>query len=269
MTLLGAGVADQLEDGRVLSGVGGQYNFVAQAHELEGARSILMLRSWRESGGEVSSNIVWQYAHTTIPRHLRDMVVTEYGIADLRGKNDAEVIAALLAIADSRFQQALAEQAQSAGKLPKDFVLPERYRNNTPERLQACTRPTQRRCRSFPGSDFDEVEQDLQQGAGLAQAQAEAERDPRTGQGDPGCAGARSLPGASAAHGPGRSAGASRGTLPALLLAGLRASQEERAEWRSVEELDLTAGQRFHPPGTRPGSLRFPAGRGHPGRISR
>lgn len=137
VTLLGAGVADQLEDGRVLSGVGGQYNFVAQAHELEGARSILMLRSWRESGGEVSSNIVWQYAHTTIPRHLRDMVVTEYGIADLRGKNDAEVIAALLAIADSRFQQALAEQAQSAGKLPKDFVLPERYRNNTPERLQA------------------------------------------------------------------------------------------------------------------------------------
>ncbi len=67
VTLMGAAVADQLEDGRVLSGVGGQYNFVAQAHALEGARSILMLRSWRESGGEVSSNIVWQYGHTTIP----------------------------------------------------------------------------------------------------------------------------------------------------------------------------------------------------------
>ena len=77
------------------------------------------------------------------------MVVTEYGIADLRGKNDAEVIAALLAIADSRFQQALAEQARAAGKLPKDFVLPERYRNNTPERLRAAPGP-QRRCRSFP-----------------------------------------------------------------------------------------------------------------------
>lgn len=50
VTLLGAGVADQLEDGRVLSGVGGQYNFVAQGHALEGARSILILRSWRESG---------------------------------------------------------------------------------------------------------------------------------------------------------------------------------------------------------------------------
>lgn len=32
-----------------------------------------------------------------------------------------------------------------------------------------------------------------------------------------------------------------------LLLAGLRASQKSGAEWRSVEELDLTAGQRFHP----------------------
>lgn len=51
VTLLGAGVADQLEDGRVLSGVGGQYNFVAQGHALEGARSILILRSWRESAG--------------------------------------------------------------------------------------------------------------------------------------------------------------------------------------------------------------------------
>ncbi|MFO5979637.1 hypothetical protein ACLBSL_33715, partial [Klebsiella pneumoniae] len=33
--------------------------------------------------------------------------------------------------------QALAEQARAAGKLPKDFVLPERYRNNTPQRLPA------------------------------------------------------------------------------------------------------------------------------------
>jgi acyl-CoA hydrolase len=102
MTLLGAGVADQLEDGRVLSGVGGQYNFVAQGHALEGGRSILLLRSWREAGGEVSSNLFWTYGHCTIPRHLRDIVVTEYGIADLRGQTDSEVIARLLAISDSR-----------------------------------------------------------------------------------------------------------------------------------------------------------------------
>ncbi|MGE8503060.1 MAG: acetyl-CoA hydrolase/transferase C-terminal domain-containing protein [Pseudomonas sp.] len=162
MTLLGAGVADQLEDGRVLSGVGGQYNFVAQAHALEDARSILLLRSWRESGGEVSSNIVWEYGHTTIPRHLRDIVVTEYGIADLRGKTDAQVIEALLNISDSRFQPGLIEQAQQAGKLPADFRLQERFTNNLPERLQRLRDEYPTLFAEYPlGSDFSAVEQDL------------------------------------------------------------------------------------------------------------
>jgi acyl-CoA hydrolase len=153
MTLLGAGVADQLEDGRVLSGVGGQYNFVAQGHALEGARSVLLLRS---------SNIVWEYGHCTIPRHLRDIVVTEYGIADLRGKTDAAVIEALLNISDSRFQAGLIEQAQKVGKLPKDFRLDPRFTDNRPERLQAIQA---RHARLFPeyplGCDFTEVERDL------------------------------------------------------------------------------------------------------------
>ncbi len=67
VTLLGAAVSDQLDDGRVLSGVGGQYNFVSQAHELPGARSILMTRAWRERGGEAASNVLFSYAHNTIP----------------------------------------------------------------------------------------------------------------------------------------------------------------------------------------------------------
>ncbi|MBH3340416.1 acetyl-CoA hydrolase/transferase family protein [Pseudomonas mendocina] len=162
MTLLGAGVADQLEDGRVLSGVGGQYNFVAQAHALEDARSILLLRSWRESGGEVSSNIVWDYGHTTIPRHLRDIVVTEYGVADLRGKTDAQVIEALLNISDSRFQNELIEKAQQAGKLPADFRLDQRFANNLPERLQLLREQHAGLFAEYPlGSDFSAVEQDL------------------------------------------------------------------------------------------------------------
>ena len=162
VTLLGAGVADQLEDGRVLSGVGGQYNFVAQGHALEGARSILILRSWREAGGEVSSNILWEYGHCTIPRHLRDVVVTEYGIADLRGKTDAQVIEALLNITDSRFQQDLIEQAQQAGKLQKGFRLNPRFTDNSPQRLEAIGA---RHARLFPeyplGTDFTGEEQDL------------------------------------------------------------------------------------------------------------
>ena len=51
-TLGGAIVSDGLEDGRVVSGVGGQFNFVAQAHDLPGGRSIIAVRATRASGGE-------------------------------------------------------------------------------------------------------------------------------------------------------------------------------------------------------------------------
>ncbi|MFN3714374.1 MAG: acetyl-CoA hydrolase/transferase C-terminal domain-containing protein [Alcanivoracaceae bacterium] len=163
MTLLGAAVSDQVEDGRVLSGVGGQYNFVAQAHELEGARSVLMLRSWRERGGEAASNIVWSYGHNTIPRHLRDIVVTEYGIADLRGRNDSDVIAALLNISDSRFQASLLAEAKKVGKIAADYQIPEAFRQNLPERLEQVR--SQFGDSAFPmfplGSDFTDIEQAL------------------------------------------------------------------------------------------------------------
>ena len=120
-TLMGAVISDGLENGQVVSGVGGQYNFVAQAFALVGARSILTLEATRQAGAKAQSNIRWSYGHETIPRHLRDVIVTEYGVADLRGKSDADVIAAMLAVADSRFQAELARQAKDAGKLPQEF----------------------------------------------------------------------------------------------------------------------------------------------------
>jgi acyl-CoA hydrolase len=136
VTLLGAAVSDGLADGRVVSGVGGQYNFVAMAHALPEARSILTLRSTRGQGSTVTSNILWSYGNTTVPRHLRDIVVTEYGIADLRGLSDQDVIAALLNIADSRFQDGLKREAQAAGKLRRDYQIPGQHRNNTPRVLE-------------------------------------------------------------------------------------------------------------------------------------
>ena len=136
VTLLGAAVSDGLADGRVVSGVGGQYNFVAMAHALPEARSILTLRSTRGQGSTVTSNILWSYGNATIPRHLRDIVVTEYGIADLRGLSDQDVIAALLNIADSRFQDGLKREAQTAGKLRRDHQIPDQHRNNTPRALE-------------------------------------------------------------------------------------------------------------------------------------
>jgi acyl-CoA hydrolase len=163
-TLFGGAVSDGLEDGRVLSGVGGQYNFVAMAHELEGARSILLLRATREAGGRVESNIVFNYGRETIPRHLRDIVVTQYGIADLRGRTDAEVAAALIAIADRRFQEPLAERAKAAGKLPRDWRVPQHALGNTEAMLEQRLAPLAARglLPVFPlGTDFDDEEQRL------------------------------------------------------------------------------------------------------------
>jgi Acetyl-CoA hydrolase/transferase C-terminal domain len=163
-TLMGAVISDGLEDGQVVSGVGGQYNFVAQAFALAGARSILTVEATRPAGAGTQSNIRWRYGHETIPRHLRDIIVTEYGVADLRGKSDAEVIAAMLAVADSRFQDELMRQAKDAGKLPRNFEIPSASRDNHPERIAAALKPAREAglLPSFPfGSDFTDVEMRL------------------------------------------------------------------------------------------------------------
>lgn len=141
MTLLGAAVSDGLDSGRVVSGVGGQYNFVAMSHALPDAQSILMLRASRGDGAGASSNIIWNYGHTTIPRHLRDIVITEYGIADLRGRTDREVIQRLLAITDSRFQDELLAKAKANGKIEADYEIPAEQRRNLPETLAERLKP--------------------------------------------------------------------------------------------------------------------------------
>ena len=159
-TALGAIVSDGLEDGRVVSGVGGQFNFVDQAFALDGARSILAVHATRGQGAIAQSNIRWSYGHTTIPRHMRDIVVSEYGIADLRGKSDEHVVAAMLAITDSRFQDALLARAKEAGKIAKSYEIPAMHRHNTPERVAAALAPLNLPDYPF-GSDFTPAEQRL------------------------------------------------------------------------------------------------------------
>ena len=136
LTTLGAAISDGLADGRVVSGVGGQYNFVAMAHALPGARSVLCVRSTRSKDGQLTSNVVTSYGHCTIPRHLRDIAITEYGIADLRGKTDGECVAAMIDIADSRFQEQLLRDAKRAHKIDAGYRIPASRRHNTPQRLE-------------------------------------------------------------------------------------------------------------------------------------
>lgn len=164
VTCLGAVVSDGTGEGQVVSGVGGQFNFVSQALELNGGRSIITLNATRESGGDTVSNIRWNYPHETVPRHYRDIVVTEYGVADLRGKTDEECVAAMLDITDRRFQKALLEQAKRAGKIRSDYEIAPARRLNTPDRLAEWLRPARRSglLPGFPfGTDFTEIEQRL------------------------------------------------------------------------------------------------------------
>jgi acyl-CoA hydrolase len=163
-TLLGDVISDGLEDGRVVSGVGGQYNFIAQGFALEDARSAILLHATRTTRSNIQSNIRWRYGHTTIPRHLRDIIVSEYGVADIRGKSDRDVIAAMLAITDARFQDELLRQAKDAGKIERGFELPKSARDNTPEAIERALKPAAATglLPTFPfGTDFTEVEQRL------------------------------------------------------------------------------------------------------------
>lgn len=141
VTALGAAVSDALDSGQVVSGVGGQYNFVAMAHALPDARLVMMLRATHDNQAGLRSSIVWSYGNITIPRHLRDIVVTEYGVADLRGQPDREVIQRLVAVTDARFQDELVRQAKANGKLPADYEVPARYRQNLPQVLEDKLRP--------------------------------------------------------------------------------------------------------------------------------
>ncbi|MDQ3206487.1 MAG: acetyl-CoA hydrolase [Pseudomonadota bacterium] len=172
-TALGAAVSDALEDGRVVSGVGGQYNFVAMAHALPDARSILMLRATRDSAGAALSNIRWNYGHTTIPRHLRDIYITEYGVADLRGATDEDCIARMLAVTDARFQAGLADTAVACGKLLPGHVS-RAGRANTPATLRTALAPLRSdgTLPDYPlGSDFTAVEQRLVRALGWMREQ--------------------------------------------------------------------------------------------------
>jgi acyl-CoA hydrolase len=163
-TLLGSAVSDQLVNGQVVSGVGGQSDFVNMAHQLPDGRSILLLRSTREHKGKVESNILFQYPHATVPRHMRDVFVSEYGVADLRGKTDAECLEAMLTISDARFQEQLLDEARRYHKVPKNAGIPERARRNSPEYLAQKLAPWQARGQlpRLPfGSELSDAELEL------------------------------------------------------------------------------------------------------------
>jgi acyl-CoA hydrolase len=94
------------------SGTGGQADFVRAANRSRGGKSFIVLPSTAKNG--TVSRIVPMLSagtHATTSKNDVNYVVTEYGVAQLRGKSAKERAKALIAIAHPDFRNWLGEEA--------------------------------------------------------------------------------------------------------------------------------------------------------------
>ena len=98
--------------GRHIGLVGGQMDFVRAANRSPEGRSIIALQSTNRDRSR--SRIVARLADgvVTTPRAEADVIVTEHGVAELRGRTLAERARALIAIADPGFRSELERAAE-------------------------------------------------------------------------------------------------------------------------------------------------------------
>lgn len=95
----------EMAGGRQISGTGGSVDFMRAAKHAKGGRSIVALNATAR-GGTVS-RIVPKVEMVTALRTDVDLVVTEYGIADLKHGSNQERAAALIAVAAPEFRDDL------------------------------------------------------------------------------------------------------------------------------------------------------------------
>jgi acyl-CoA hydrolase len=106
--------ASESDGHRQISGTGGQSQFVRGAYASRGGKSFICLSSTYEKHGQRKSRIVASLTPgniVTAPRTDVMYVVTEYGIASLKGKSVAERALALIALAHPDFREDLERQA--------------------------------------------------------------------------------------------------------------------------------------------------------------
>jgi acyl-CoA hydrolase len=114
--------ASESDGHRHISGTGGQAQFVRGAYASEGGKSFVCLASTYERKGIRKSRIVLNLTPgnvVTTPRSDMMYVVTEYGIANLKGRSVAERAQAIIGLAHPDFREDLARQAREAGLLPR------------------------------------------------------------------------------------------------------------------------------------------------------
>lgn len=100
------------------SGVGGQVDFVRGASRSVGGKSIVALPSTAAKGtvSRIACELDRGSAVTT-SRNDVHFIVTEYGVADLRGKSIRERAKTLISIAHPDFRRSLTAQAKAIGLL--------------------------------------------------------------------------------------------------------------------------------------------------------
>ena len=111
--LAGQIVADTI-DGVQHSGIGGHEDFISGARLAEGGHSLVCLPSTARSSGQLISRITSTLASgaiVTTPRHQADVIVTEYGAAELLGRTMEERAEALIAIAHPSVRDGLRKGA--------------------------------------------------------------------------------------------------------------------------------------------------------------
>lgn len=98
--------------GLQFSGTGGQVDFVRGAYMSVGGKSIIACHS-TAAGGTISRIVPRLTGPVTTARTDTHLVVTEYGVADMKGKTLAQRAAALIAIAHPDFREDLYREAHA------------------------------------------------------------------------------------------------------------------------------------------------------------
>ena len=104
---------------RHFSGTGGQLDTHRGAQLSENGRGIIALRSTAKND-EISTivPILSEGAEVTVPSHDVDTVVTEFGVADLKGLCLRDRAEALIKIAHPNFQAYIREEVMRMGIVP-------------------------------------------------------------------------------------------------------------------------------------------------------
>ena len=100
---------------RQISGTGGQVDFTYGAYRSRGGKAFLCMSSTYDRQGTVVSRIkplLTEGAIVTVPRSFVSYVVTEYGMANLKGMSTWERAEAIIALAHPAFREDLTKDAE-------------------------------------------------------------------------------------------------------------------------------------------------------------